>query len=116
EDPHWIEQDRWHVNLASRVLDRLAGVLLLALRERNGKPRRRVGFLLYGLVDRHALVADQDVLQALYRGVLSGHRHLAVELELLQHGDGRVAEAVVCREYARDVGLAGQHLLEDGRG
>src|SRR5262249_57872182 len=53
-----------------RVLDRAvrdAG-RVLALDQRDGQLGRRVGLLLDGLVDGHALVAGQDRLQALLAG------------------------------------------------
>src|SRR6478736_4775618 len=76
-----------------------------------------VRLLLHGLVDRHALVAGQDVLQPLVGGVLPGDGHGAVHAVLLEDGDRGVAQAVVGGEDAVDLpaGL-GVHLLEERAG
>src|SRR4051812_4685374 len=102
-DRNRVEQDRWDVLLGVRVGDLAGDGLLLPLGERDRELRRRVGLLLDRLVDRHALVAGEDVLQALHRRVLTGDRYGAVELLLLQHRDRRVAEAVVRGQDAFDV-------------
>src|SRR3954451_16817619 len=104
---------RRHVLLA--VVDRARHRGLLALGQSDGDLGGRVGLLLDRLVDRHALVAHDDVLDALERRVLAGDRDL-LELALLQSGDRRVAEAVVGGQHTVDlvVGLL-EHLLEDGQ-
>src|SRR3954471_5485129 len=86
---------------------------LFARGQRNGQLGGRVGLLLDRLVDGHALVAGEDVLDPLRRRVLPGDREL-LELARLDRRDGRVAQAVVGGEHAVDlvVGLL-QHLLED---
>ena len=86
---------------------------LLALRERDRELRGRVGLLLDRLVDGHALIAVDDVLDALQRRVLAGDRDLR-ELALLERRDRGVAEAVVGGEHAVDlVAVLLQDLLED---
>src|SRR5216684_1114926 len=73
-----------------------------------------VSFQINGLVDRAALVAQQDVLDALQRCVLSGGRDLARGNSLLlQHGDHRVGEAVVGLDRGVDLGVRRELLLED---
>src|SRR4051794_7177591 len=60
-------QRRRDVGLEDRVLDLAGGDAggVLALDQRDGQRCRGVGLLLDGLVDRHALVAGEDRLQAL---------------------------------------------------
>src|SRR5436305_3807048 len=65
-----------------RVLDGAVHGPALALGQRHGQPRGRVGLLLDGLVDGHALGAVEDVLQTLHGRVLAGHRYLAGEVVL----------------------------------
>src|SRR4051794_13302672 len=109
-----LEQDGRH--LAGRVIGLAvdeAGRRRLLLRQRDRELRGRVGLLLDRLVDGHALVAREDVLDALGRRVLAGDREL-LELAGLDRRDGRVAEAVVGGEDAVDlVARLLQHLLED---
>src|SRR4051794_14853981 len=96
--------------LVRGALVRLRGLLL---GQRRGELGGRVGLLLDRLVDRHALLAGQDVLDALGRRVLPGDRQLA-ELAGVERGDDRVGQAVVGREDAVDlVVLLLEHLLED---
>src|SRR5689334_20612391 len=64
------QQDRR--GLRTLVVDRAVGLRGLALRQRNRERRGRVGLLLDGLVDRHALLTREDVLDALRRRVLAG--------------------------------------------
>src|SRR3954469_16803291 len=91
----------------------VVGLRLLLLRQRDGDLGGRVGLLLDRLVDRHALLAGEDVLDALGRRVLPGDRQLA-ELAGVERGDDRVGQAVVGREDAVDlVVLLLEHLLED---
>src|SRR5689334_18018755 len=72
------------------------GLRLRALRQGDRELGRRVGLLLDGLVDRHALLAREDVLDALRRRILAGDRDV-LQLALLESGDDRVAKAVVGR-------------------
>jgi hypothetical protein len=112
-----LQQDRGHVGTALGVLDGVGGALLLALGQPDGQLGGRVGLLLDRLVDGHALVAGEDVLQALDGRVLAGDRDLAVGVVLLEDGDDRVAEAVVGGKDAVDLAVGlGVHLLEDGAG
>src|SRR3954468_16764175 len=76
------------------VVDRARDRRVLALGQRDRDLGGRVGLLLDRLVDGHALVAGDDVLDALQRRVLARDRDLR-ELALLERRDGRVAEAVV---------------------
>src|SRR3954447_16580087 len=95
------------------VLRAVVGRGLLALGQRDGELGGRVGLLLDRLVDRHALLAGEDVLDALGRGVLPGDRLLA-ELAGVERRDDRVGQAVVRRQHA--VALVArllEHLLED---
>src|SRR5215213_10718554 len=111
-----LQQDRRHLltRVVRLVVDE-AGRRLLALGERSGQLRSRIGLLVDVLVDRHALVAREDVLQALRRRVLAGDRDLR-QLALLERGDHRVAEAVVGRQHAVDLVVRLlKHLLEDGQ-
>src|SRR5918999_1194446 len=86
---------------------------VLALGQRDRELRGRVGLALDRLVDRHALVAVDDVLDPLERRVLPGHRHLRV-LALLERRDRRVSQAVVGGKHAVDlVAVLLQDLLED---
>src|SRR5689334_2869226 len=112
------EQHRRHLAVALRVVGagggELVGCRLVALGQRGRELGRGVGLLLDRLVDRHVLVAAQDRLQAVRGGVLPGHRDLAVEAVLLQHGDDRACESVVGRDDAVDLAaVLGQQLLED---
>ena len=113
------EQHRRDLPVALRVVraggrERVGG-RLVALGQRGRELGGGVGLLLDRLVDRHVLVAAQDGLQAVRGGVLAGHRHLAVEAVLLQHGDDRAREAVVGRDDAVDLAaVLGQELLEGG--
>src|ERR1700709_2768255 len=107
-------EDRGNVLVA--VVDRgRHASRLLALQQRDGERGRRVALLLDRLVDAHALVAVEDVLDPLERRVLAGDRDL-LELARLERRDGRVAEAVVGGEHAVDlVRRFPPHLLEDRR-
>src|SRR5918998_1449275 len=111
-DRHRLEQDRRDV--LGLVVDRVLDTgRLLALGERDRQLRGRVGLALDRLVDRHALVAVDDVLDALQRRVLARDRYLRV-LALLERGDRRVRQAVVGGEHAVDlVAVLLQDLLED---
>ena len=96
------------------VLSRLP---LLALGERDRQRRGRVGLLLDGLVDGHALVALEDGLQPLLTGVLTGHRHLAVEPVGLKPGDDALRHRVVGGDDAVDLAAVLRvQLLERGAG
>ena len=77
-----VEQHGRAPRAALGVLDGAFVVALLALGEGDGELGRGVGLLLDRLVDGHALVAREDVLQALHGGVLAGDRDLAVEVLL----------------------------------
>ena len=81
------------------------GLGLLAVGQRDGGVGQRAGLPLGGLVDRHALVAGEDVLQALDGGVLAGDRDLAGLAVALEDADGRAAETVVGREHAVDLAV-----------
>ena len=107
--------------IASTVLPGpLASVALVAHRgsldHRDRRRRRRVGLLLDGLVDRHALLSGEDVLDAGRRRVLAGDRDV-LELAGGLGGDDRVGQSVVGRQHAVDlvVGLR-EHLLIDRQG
>src|SRR5690606_18832253 len=116
-DRDGLEQHRLDVGAGLRVLHRGAGVWGLTPSQRDGELSRGVGLLLDRLVDGHALVAGEDVLQALHGRVLAGDRDLAVEAVALEHRDRGVAEAVVGGQHAVDVAAGrGKHLLEDRPG
>ena len=86
---------------------------LLALGQRDRQLGGRVGLLLDRLVDGHALIAVDDVLEALQRRVLARDRDLR-QLALLERRDRRVGEAVVGGQHAVDlVAVLLQDLLED---
>src|SRR2546421_10822957 len=102
--------------LAGGVVDAAVDARVLPLGQRDGQRGGGVGLLLDRLVDGHALVTVEDVLQALDGRVLPGHRYLAVEAVLLQYRDHRVGHAVVGDEHTLDVLVGGQHLLEDRAG
>ena len=93
----------------------LGGVL--ALDQRDGERGGRVGLLLDGLVDGHALVAGEDRLQARDAGVLARDRHLAVEVVGLEPGDDAAGHRVVGGDDAVDLAaVLGVELLEGGAG
>src|SRR3954453_18572999 len=85
-------EDRGDLLLRLRVRDRhTLGVRDLAVRQLRDGLHGRVRLELRVLVDREALVAVHDVLQALGRRVLAGDGHLAVEalpLQVRDHGAG----------------------------
>ena len=55
------------------------------------------------LEDRHALLAGDDVLQALDAGVLPGDDDVAGQAVALEHADDRVGDVVVGGEHAVDL-------------
>src|SRR6476620_7388720 len=82
-DHHRVEEQRGHV--VAVVVEGVGEVgRLLAARQRDGDLGGGPGLLVQVLVDRHRLVAEQDLLQACDRGVLPGDDHLAVELAGLE--------------------------------
>src|SRR5215203_5205790 len=107
-----VEQDRR--NVLGLVVDLVRHALRgIALGERDRQLGGGIGLLLDRLVDGHALIAVDDVLDSLQRRVLAGHGNLR-ELALLERRDRRVGEAVVGREHAVDlVAVLLQDLLED---
>src|SRR5215203_4454767 len=112
-------QRRRDVLVQHGVLDRAAGQAgrVLALDQRDGELGGGVGLLLHGLVDRHALVAGQDGLQAGDRRVLAGHRDLAGEVVGLEPGDDAAGHRVVGGHDAVDLAaVLGVDLLERGAG
>src|SRR6266540_3496764 len=82
-----------------RVVERAQGQpgvgRVLALREDDGELRGRRGLERDVLEDRHALLAGDDVLQALDAGVLAGDDHVTVEAAGLEYADDRVGDVVV---------------------
>src|SRR3712207_1829361 len=116
-DEDGVEQHRGDVALAGLVPDRAGGLTLLPGGQRERQLDQRVDLLLGGLVDRHALRAVEDVLQALGGGVLAGHWDLARDVVLAQDRDRGVAETVVGGQDTVDLAAClGVHLLEDGGG
>src|SRR3954452_12132681 len=110
-----VEQDGGDVALALGVLRRAGGVRLVPLEQRDGRVGQRLRLLVGRLPDGHALVAGQDVLQALDGRVLPGDRDLLVVA--LQGLDGRIGQRVVGRVQALDVAAGLRvHLLEDRLG
>src|SRR6266540_6762846 len=68
------------------------------------------------LVDREALVAVHDVLEAVDRGVLAGDRDLAVQALLLQRRDDRDGHAVIGDHDRVEVLVRVEHRLERDTG
>src|SRR4051795_2635765 len=86
-DRHRRQQDRR--GLGTLVVRAAVGRRRLALGQRDGQLAGRVGLGLDGLVDRHALLTREDVLDALSGRVLPGDRDLP-ELAGVQRRDDRV--------------------------
>ena len=110
------EQQRRDRAAVLRVLQRAAGELvsssLVALDQVDREIRCGLRLLADVLEDRQALVAGEDVLDALDGGVLTGDRDL---LALLQRGDRGGGDAVVRGEHALHPGVLAVGLLEVGR-
>ena len=67
----------------------------LTLGKRDCQSGSSIGLGLDGLVDGHALSAEQHALQALIGGILARHGDLASNTIALEHGDCRTAETII---------------------
>src|SRR3954452_6432719 len=93
-DHHRVEEQRRHV--VAVVVEGVGEVgRLLAAGQGDGDLGGGSGLLVQVLVHRHRLVAEQDLLKAGDRGVLSGDDDLTVELAGLEGSDHPLGEAVV---------------------
>src|SRR5262249_38295832 len=109
-DPLRDEQDR------RRSTDLRVRLHLLALEDRDRSVRRGRRLELHRLVDGARLPAGDDVLHPRRGRILAGQRD-RLQPFVLQRGDDRTSETVVCRKHAVDlVVIPSEHLLEDRLG
>src|SRR3954447_7108829 len=92
------------------------GGRVLAADQRDRQLRGSVGLERDVLEDRHALVALEDVLQALDLCVLSGEDDVPVQALLLQDADDGVRDVVVGGDDALDLTTGRRQRLLEGRG
>src|SRR4051794_36619659 len=96
-----------------RTRGQRVGLLLVTLDQGDRQVRGGLGLELDVLVDGHALVAGEDGLQALHRGVLAGDGNVTVAAHGLEAGDDAAGHGVVGGDHAVDLAVVlGVELLE----
>src|SRR3954469_3288258 len=91
------------------------GLVLVALDQRDRQVRGGLGLEVGVLVDGHALVAGEDGLQALDRGVLAGDGDVTVAAHGLEPGDDAAGHRVVGGDDAVDFAVVLRVELLEGR-